>query len=1793
MGRWTQLRLLLWKNYILQLRRPVGTAMEILIPVLAIAFLVVIRVLTDSQLNAGIQCMSTFNELPLTKQLDLQTSGRRVAYAPGNNSNSDVDKVMRTVNSILGLPIDPYLNESAAVAAAGIESEHFGAVIFTNAENGKLPDDVSYTIRVPHNRGFPGNTWLTDSSYPQFSGIGPRRAIEYFNGFIQVEHAIEQGIIALKVGSINTSQKTLIPTLARQFPFPSYTQDVYSAIVITALPILLIVAFIYTAGTVVKELVLEKQERLKETMKMMGLANWIHWLAWFIKQFSFNFISVVLMTLIAVFGNVFKESNGFIIFLFFLIFILAGIAFTFMISSFFSSAKLGMIFGFLLWFASFFPYLIIVSPNIYGTMDKHAKSAACLFSNMCMGFAARQILSFESKGVGIQFSNIGEGPSNDDDFSVGIALGMMTLDTVLYFLICWYVEAVFPGKYGIPLPWYFLFTRSYWFGYEANNVGPSEGDGGVTGIEMDDPGNRSRFEPEPTDLETGIRIDDLKKVFKGNNGYVTAVDGISLKLFKGQITALLGHNGAGKTTTMSMLTGLFPPTSGDAIINGHSIQKNIAGVRKSLGLCPQHNVLFDRLTVKEHLHFFLSLKGSPRGDDFDHEVSEMITDLMLDDKTNERSDKLSGGMKRKLSVGIALIGHSEIVILDEPTAGMDPYARRATWDLLTKHKGGRTMLLTTHYMEEADLLGDRIAIMSNGEIRCSGSSHFLKERYGVGYHLTLVKGEQCKSEEVTKYLRCRIPTIKLNSNVGHELSYLLPRGETDKFASLFKEMEDEIGALGIESFGLSLTTMEEVFLHVEDDSEEAADVKLDRRQSILTARNSIQSIKSKKPSVSSGDGEKDRLSGFSLWLQQFYAAYIKRFLNSKRDLAAVISQLLLPVVFTILALLVLKVAEFSGDDPPRRLTLSDLGPTNGYVADLAQNHSWDLLKPAEKVLKSMGVTSIDALNGSLTIKSQIDSTQSDCCKNKFLVLNNGCIRKITDTGETFADDCKEEDFGYKVCKFDADKVDEISISPPPTGEHNCLIFSKPSDQLGRYSLRNAVGSGDDENEENCPLVPTDYINSYDTSFFMQYILERSGEAKDSDVFFEENVSGFTLVNPVTAIDYPDAPNDTEKVGVWATVWFSNQPVHAAASAVNAFGNIQLQSLLATVGVNEEDRNKYTMNVTNYPLPKSSNDRVEDANSDAGAFILPFMISFGMAFLSASFITFPIGEKISRSKHLQFLSGLTPTGYWTATIAWDFCNYLAPAVCLMILFAAFQIKAFTDSFGVIILLLLLYAWANLPLVYLFSFLFGSPYTGFAIIALMLILTSLLGTLLVFIFLIPGIDLSTAADVCRYIFYFQPNFAFSQCLADLYRNSLLKEICLASLKTKILCKKNNVSYVENDLSLTPPGIGVPVLYLFFEGIVFFALVILVEYRFFIPIRDDPALAEMTTEGEDEDVASERQEVMSADFDNSSAVVVAKNLTKQYRKATKPAVDHMSFKIPRGECFGLLGLNGAGKTTTFKMLTGDLAMSAGTAFVEGLNIRSDLHQVQRQIGYCPQFDSLIERLTGREYLTMIARLRGYRKEVIPDLVQKTINRLKLNQYADKTCGTYSGGNKRKLSTAIALVGDPSVVFLDEPTAGMDPMARRFLWDCLVDVLKEGRSIVLTSHSMEECEALCTRLGIMVNGRFQCLGSIQHLKSRFGSGFSLTIVMGELMADGRKASNDEVKQLIAKRFPEAALTEEHGDRLAFELPGNQKWSYIFGSLESARAELNLASYSVSQTTLEEVFLQFAKHQHDEMRSK
>jgi ABC-type multidrug transport system ATPase subunit len=219
----------------------------------------------------------------------------------------------------------------------------------------------------------------------------------------------------------------------------------------------------------------------------------------------------------------------------------------------------------------------------------------------------------------------------------------------------------------------------------------------------------------------------------------------------------------------------------------------------------------------------------------------------------------------------------------------------------------------------------------------------------------------------------------------------------------------------------------------------------------------------------------------------------------------------------------------------------------------------------------------------------------------------------------------------------------------------------------------------------------------------------------------------------------------------------------------------------------------------------------------------------------------------------------------------------------------------------------------------------------------------------------------------------------------------------------------------------------------------------------------------------------------------------------------------------------------------------------------------------------------LTAKEHLQFFARLRGIPEKYVNKVSEWAINRVGLVPFTNRISGDFSGGNKRKLSTAIALVGDPSVIILDEPTSGMDAKARRLLWNDINSLIKENRIVILTSHSMEECEALCTRLVIMVNGQFKCLGSPQHLKSKFGNGIKLAI----------RLNDENHKQILFKfireNFLNSSIYEAHKNFFEFIIR-DTKLSDIFGKVEKNRNLLNIKDYSVNQTNLDQIFVNFAR---------
>ena len=294
---------------------------------------------------------------------------------------------------------------------------------------------------------------------------------------------------------------------------------------------------------------------------------------------------------------------------------------------------------------------------------------------------------------------------------------------------------------------------------------------------------------------TAVRVDGLVKRY----GDLTAVDGISFGVDKGEVFAFLGPNGAGKTTTVEILECLRKPTAGDAEVLGLDVRKDAKEIRRRVGVLPQEFNTYERLTVKENIEYFGSM--------YSHrlDADELIRTVGLEDKRDDLFMNLSGGQKQKLGVAIALVNDPELVFLDEPSSGLDPKARRDIWEAIRALKGrGRTVFLTTHYMEEAEVLADRVGIISKGSIVDMGTPDELIRRHGAATRL-IIKSPGPNAKEVL----CSMPGCTVRESNGDIEVSLGSKGALPELISRIEREGVQYGELA-----LKRATLEDVFLNL-------------------------------------------------------------------------------------------------------------------------------------------------------------------------------------------------------------------------------------------------------------------------------------------------------------------------------------------------------------------------------------------------------------------------------------------------------------------------------------------------------------------------------------------------------------------------------------------------------------------------------------------------------------------------------------------------------------------------------------------------------------------------------------------------------------------------------------------------------------------------------------------------------------------------------------------------------------------------------------------------------------------
>uniref|UniRef100_A0A452QW96 ATP binding cassette subfamily A member 7 n=1 Tax=Ursus americanus TaxID=9643 RepID=A0A452QW96_URSAM len=1590
-----------------------------------------------------------------------------------------------------------------------------------------------------------------------------------WGGFVYLQDLLESAAVRVLSGTEPPARLYL-----QQMPYPCYVDDAFLRVLSRSLPLFLTLAWIYSVARTVKAVVREKETRLRGTMQAMGLGSAVLWLGWFLSCLGPFLLSAALLVLVLKLGDVLPYSHPAVVFLFLAAFAVATVVQSFLLSTFFSRASLAAACAGLAYFLLYLPYVLCVAWR--DQLRAGTLVAASLLSPVAFGFGCESLALLEEQGEGAQWHNIGTGPAADV-FSLAQVSGILLLDAVLYGLATWYLEAVCPGRYGIPKPWDFPFRRSYWFG-------PRSPKGSSPAPTPKDP--EVLMEEVSPDLILGVSIRGLEKRFPGNPR--PALRGLSLDFYRGQITALLGPNGAGKTTTLSILSGLFPPTRGSACILGHNVQSSMEAIRPHLGVCPQYNVLFDMLTVDEHIWFYGRLKGLSAAAGRS-EQARLLQDVGLVPKRATQTRHLSGGMQRKLSVAIAFVGGSRVVILDEPTAGVDPASRRSIWELLLKYREGRTLILSTHHLDEAELLGDRVAVVAGGRLCCCGSPLFLRCHLGSGYYLTLAKvppslaatGETWRGRALSEgqapltqpppapvhpgapgllsLVQRLVPGARLVEELPHELVMALPySGAADgSFARLFCELDQRLAELGLLGYGISDTSLEEVRQPREGCTSNARP-DVTTRLKILPEEPVLENGELGELSYTAG-----RVQGWALTCQQLRALLLKRFLLAHRSCRGLFAQIVLPALFVGLALVFSLIVPPFGYYPALQLSPGMYGAQVSFFSEDAPGNS-ERAHLLEMLLAEAG---LDAhLQNSSARWGTPECTPPAVCR--FWVPE-----VPVDVAEVLASGNWTPESASPACRCSQPGSRRLLPDCPPAagGPPPAQALASSGEVVQNLTGRNL-------SDFLVKTYPRLVQRGLKTKKWVNEVRYGGFSLGGRDPGLPSGQEVSRLVDELRVLLSPPPGGALDRIlstlTVWAhgldtehslKIWFNNKGWHAMVAFVNRANNALLRARLPPGPA----RRAHRITTLNHPL-NLTKEQLSEATLMASSVdvLVSICVVFAMSFVPASFTLVLIEERVTRAKHLQFMGGLPPTLYWLSNFLWDMCNYLVSACIVVLIFLAFQQKAYVApaNLPALLLLLLLYGWSITPLMYPASFFFSVPSTAYVVLTCVNLFIGINGSMATFVLeLFSDQKLQEVSRILKQVFLIFPHFCLGRGLIDMVRNQAMADAF------------ERLGDGQFQSPLRWEVVGKNLLAMVVQGPLFLLFTLLLQHRHRLLPQSLRSLRPLGKE--DEDVARERERVVQGATQGD--VLVLRDLTKVYHGQRTPAVDRLCLGIPPGECFGLLGMNGAGKTSTFRMVTGDTLPSSGEAMLAGHSVAQDPTAAHRHMGYCPQSDAIFELLTGREHLELFARLRGVPEAQVAQTASLGLARLGLPQYADRPAGTYSGGNKRKLATAVALVGDPAVVFLDEPTTGMDPSSRRFLWNSLLAVVREGRSVVLTSHSMEECEALCTRLAIMVSGRFRCLGSAQHLKSRFGAGHTLTLRVPA-------ARSESALAFVGAAFPGAELREAHGSRLRFQLPpgGRCALSRVFGELAACGAEHGVEDFSVSQTTLEEVFLHFSKDQ-------
>ena len=1024
------------------------------------------------------------------------------------------------------------------------------------------------------------------------------------------------------------------------------------------------------------------------------------------------------------------------------------------------------------------------------------------------------------------------------------------------------------------------------------------------------------------------------------------------------------------------------------------------------------------------------IKGSKANSE---EIKSLIYKIGLEEKSNCLCSTLSGGQKRKLCIALALIGNSNIILLDEPTSGMDAISRKELWEFLKNYQKDKIILLITHYLEEAEYLGDRIGIMSDGQFICCGTSSFLKSKYPCGFNINLLVNSDKFTEEkkikIYEKIQSYEPNVYIRFASKCSFSLNIP-SDNKNISDIFRFIEESRKEFDIEDFTVASTSLEDVFL------------KINNQYNLNDMKYLSKSIGSQEILIP------EKLIEINDFFTQFMSQLKRHFFPIYRNKLMLLLEYLsgLAIIYIIFSLLYIEI------DQEKKINLNLIDILEGnkiyiYEDSLAKGVLKDSYE-CNSITKTLEILSEKPID----IKHLIDLAYEESLAH----IAMGCIsiNQIGDEwntyitrlnlGNLFADTMLVVSaFLKKQFGINAIILNQIEMKRP-NNEKN-LIYSIQNIYFGNLLgyfvfLGGLINEKIKERKKNTKhLLYLSGSNSW--SYWIAFFIID---------YLKLFVFTILLIMPIYYLD--------EKEG---TNLFLHLFIINASSLIFIY-------CISFFGTNEKSGIKFLMllSITSFTYLFILVDIFlifESSNLDNYFFFFLYFTPITSMVLHFLF-------KMLGNSHLDKIYHFYPT-YKVQLIN------LVVYFLVLILMEAGHLRAFFGWLKVKLCLKknnFVFSHVQLPNEFPMYHNENKP--------------------------------SLQSQINKKTNQFQEITNNTNYNSEIFsiRNSNSN-----SMKTQLFENNNqdNIEMQESNIQRDN---------CFYDSI---KQPLIQERKDDLLINDSNELSiKKISFPEDNLINNIKKDNPFVNTErNKLAIrndftVIIEGLKKTYwlccRKNVK-AINDLYLGLEANENFGLLGFNGSGKTTIFKIITNELLYNYGKIRLFGFDTRKQFKYIRSRIGYCPQENPLFDFMKVREILEFYSNLKTCFFSL-----EEIYNNFGLNKYLDTYCVNLSGGNKRKLTFAIAIMNRPSLLLLDEPSTGVDPDSKRFMWKNINELSNNGHryNMILTTHSMEEAEILCDRVSWLKQGRFVCIGNPEKLKIQYNSGYKLNIKFDEQVINQNK---------------------------------------------------------------------------------